>query len=95
MAMIDKEKEDVQNMKPGVLYYPVDFQFPVIDFVFVKETQTAQNKQVFCIQVTFGKKHDKPVSAYEELFDRLGSKETDKCRFTFFAANKMRRTMQN
>ena len=40
--IVVKGKEDVQNMKPGILYYPVDPQFPVVDFVFVKETQTAQ-----------------------------------------------------
>ena len=76
MEMIDKGQENVKNMKPGVLYYPVDHYFPVIDFVFIKEEQTGQNKR-FCVQVIFGKTHDKSVPAYKKLFQHLGLKETE------------------
>ena len=50
MEMIDKGQENVKNMKPGVLYYPVDHYFPVIDFVFIKEEQTGQNKHDFAFK---------------------------------------------
>ena len=32
----------------------------------------------FCVQVTFGRMHDKTVLAYKKLFLRLGLKEADK-----------------
>ena len=46
------------NLKPGVLFYPIDPKFPAVDFVFVKEEK--HKKQVFCVQVTFGGSHQKP-----------------------------------
>ena len=55
-------------MQPGILYKPVDPLFPAIDFVFVKEIQKdKQNKQVYCMQVTFSKdhkKHNQSISNY-------------------------------
>ena len=57
-------------LKPGILYRPVQRNFPAVDFFFVKEIEG--QKKVFGIQVTFSKTHPKPRSAYEEFYNRLG-----------------------
>ena len=60
------------NMKPGVLYYPADGNFPLLDFVFVKIEQG--KKQVFGIQVTFAKTHAKDLTIHHQAYKRLGMK---------------------
>ena len=62
MELSDKGQENVKNMKPSVLYYPVDHQFPAIDFVFIKEEQTGQKKHVFLRSSNFWKnaRQDRP-----------------------------------
>ena len=75
---VAKNSEKVIDMEPGVLYYPVDPQFPAVDFVFVNKSQGDKKKQVFAIQVTFAENHQKPSSVYKKLYDRLGmNSETD------------------
>lgn len=70
---LSKGDEMVENMQPGVLYYPVDMQFPAVDFVFVKDIQKSKKKkQAYCVQVTFSSSHKKPLRVYEKLYARLG-----------------------
>jgi hypothetical protein len=52
------------EMKPGVLYYPSDRTFPLIDMYY----KDSQNNLV-CIQATMAKGHAKPISAYKEFFE--------------------------
>lgn len=69
---VSKGKESTMNMKPGILYYPADENFPLLDFVFVKMEQG--KKRVFGIQVTFAKTHAKDLSVHHQAYKRLGMK---------------------
>ena len=70
---LSKCDKNAENMRPGILYKPVDPLFPAVDFVFIKEIQKdKQNKQVYCVQVTFSKDHKKAQSVYQQLYNRLG-----------------------
>ena len=64
------DKIRLECLKPGILYYPVEKNFPAVDFFFVKEREG--KKKVFGIQVTFGKTHPKSRSVYEKFYERLG-----------------------
>ncbi len=74
---VAKGDENVLKMKPGILYRPVDRQFPIVDFLFVKESPTG-GRQMFGVQVTFAQKHAKKKETYERLYQRLGTKKSDK-----------------
>jgi hypothetical protein len=56
-----------ENMTAGVLYYPADKSFPLVDMYYKDE-----NENLICIQATFAKKHAKPVSAYQKFYDEIG-----------------------
>ncbi len=73
---VAKHDENVLKMKPGILYRPVDRQFPIVDFLFVKESPTG--RQIFGVQITFAQKHAKKKETYERLYQRLGMKKSDK-----------------
>ena len=78
ISSIAKYFENVEDMVPGVLYYPADRRFPLLDLVYVEEEQKEkENKQVFGIQFTFAESHSKPVSVYEKVFSRLGLEKND------------------
>jgi len=61
-----KNNEMVTEMEKGVLYKPVDLQFPAVDFV------DLTRKTVYCIQVTFSSSHQKTIETYKKLYNRLG-----------------------
>ena len=81
ISSVAKYFENVEDMVPGVLYYPADRRFPLLDFVYVEEEQKEkENKQVFGIQFAFAESHSKPVSVYEKAFSRLGLEKNDELR---------------
>ncbi len=72
---LEKNKESVGRMNPGILYKPVDPQFPLIDYVFI-EMQN-EKKKICCIQVTFTKDHAKTYKTHQRAWKRLGLKDKD------------------
>jgi len=57
-----KNNEMVTEMEKGVLYKPVDLQFPAVDFVYMENLQKdLTRKTVYCIQVTFSSSHQKQL----------------------------------
>lgn len=66
-----EEEEVLKNMKVGVLYRPVDLQFPGVDMVWA-EVKNSGQREYFGIQVTFAESHAKHKSVYEKLYQRLG-----------------------
>ena len=68
-----KNNEMVTEMEKGVLYKPVDLQFPAVDFVYMENLQKdLTRKTVYCIQVTFSSSHQKTIETYKKLYNRLG-----------------------
>ncbi len=43
---VERGQEDVKNMRPGILYRPVDPKFPAVDFLFVTESQSQKEEEV-------------------------------------------------
>ena len=66
-----EEEEKLKNMEIGVLYRPVDPQFPAVDMVWAEGNNSGQ-REYFGIQVTFAESHAKNKSVYEKLYVRLG-----------------------
>jgi hypothetical protein len=64
---VERAITKVENMTAGVLYYPADESFPLVDMYYKDE-----NENLICIQATFAKKHAKPVSAYQKFYDEIG-----------------------
>ena len=50
-------------MTAGVLYYPSDKRFPLVDMYYKDK-----NENLICIQATLAKKHAKLVSTYKEFY---------------------------
>jgi hypothetical protein len=74
--VVEIGQEKIMDMKPGILYYPADRNFPLVDFLFVKEKQGCKE---FCgIQVTFDEHHDKKLSVYKKFYDSVGLKLNSK-----------------
>ena len=71
------EEEVLKNMQTGVLYRPVDPQFPAVDMLWVEENEPGQ-RVYFGIQVTFAEAHAKSKTVYKKLYDRLGLNQKDK-----------------
>ena len=65
------DENALKNMQTGVLYRPVDPEFPAVDMVWAEVNNLGQ-KVYFGIQVTLGKTHPKRKTVYEELYVRLG-----------------------
>ena len=71
---VSEENEDkLTNMEIGVIYKPINWQFPVVDLVWKDGTRGA-----CAIQVTFGREHKKDVTAFRSLYARLGLLSMDK-----------------
>ena len=71
----------LKNMKPGILYIPLEEQFPAVDMLF--EEDNSGTRQVFGVQVTFQGTHAKPLSAYKKVFEAVGLEESDKVHIYF------------
>lgn len=79
--LIAKDDEEVlkKMLTQGVLYRPVNPQFPAIDMLWVEETGRGQ-RVYFGIQIAlnFAETHAKSMNVYEELYDRIGLVQKDK-----------------
>ena len=64
-ALKSNPEDMLHNLKPNVLYYPCDPNFPLCDMLW-----KAEDNHSF-IQVTFAEDHAKTVSAYLKLYDLL------------------------
>ena len=56
----------VQNMLAGVLYYPSDPSFPLVDMYYKDE-----DGNLIGIQATMAKQHAKPMSTYERFYEKV------------------------
>jgi hypothetical protein len=64
---INMETVPFQELVKGVVYYPIDKQFPLVD-VYWKVSDTV----LACVQATKSCIHAKPVSVYKAFLQRLG-----------------------
>jgi len=55
-------------MKAGVLYYPSDRNFPLVDMYYKVEFG-----KLVGIQATLANEHAKPVSTYQRFYDMIGT----------------------
>ena len=70
------------EMKAGVLYYPLDGTFPLVDLYYLDESE---KNAIVGIQATKLKKHDKPVSTYEKFYSKIGANpEVTKLKLVYF-----------
>jgi hypothetical protein len=67
LEYVERKVTAFSNMKPGVLYYPSDRTFPLIDMYY----KDLQNNLV-CIQATMAKGHANALSTYKEFFETVG-----------------------
>jgi len=64
--VVDKSITAYDDMKHGVLYYPTDESFPLVDMYYLDAKQ-----KLVGIQATMGKKHPKSVTMYENFYEKL------------------------
>jgi hypothetical protein len=67
---VEREITLFENMQPGILYYPANLIFPLVDFYYLDENQTLVG-----IQATTGATHSKNVTVYNQFFSTLGLPE--------------------
>ena len=77
-----QEEKLLQNMRPSVLYRPLNPKFPLVDMLWVEINERGQ-KELFFVQVTFAEKHDKSMSTYENLRSALCLKPSEKLNIYF------------
>jgi len=65
---VERTKTFFQNMEPGVLYYPDDTTFPLVDLYYKDKYG-----KLFGIQATMAEKHAKDVSVYQSFYDEIGT----------------------
>jgi hypothetical protein len=64
---VERAVTEFESMTAGVLYYPADESFPLVDMYYKDE-----NENLICIQATFAKKHAKSMSTYQKFYDKIG-----------------------
>jgi hypothetical protein len=67
LKYVERTITSVESMKSGVLYYPADRTFPLVDMYYKNE-----EGKLNCIQATFAKNHAKKLSTYQKFFDAIG-----------------------
>jgi len=68
LNQVERKIMTFKNMKAGVLYYPSDRNFPLVDMYYKDECG-----KLVGIQVTLAKERDKPVLAYQRFYDMIGT----------------------
>jgi hypothetical protein len=69
-TIVEREITLFENMQPGILYYPANLIYPLVDFYYLDENHTLVGNQA-----TTGATHSKNVSVYNKFFSTLGPPE--------------------